>query len=167
MDNTIKVYVRPDSTETAIKIFSSIFETPLDTDVLIDTSTETSDRDKFAHADSQYLEKGLLDSNQCYNYKIVDNKLVERTDSEKQTDPKYVEKVRQNKLNEISAVCEQTIYVGTDVHRAFFGNSSRSDKSFCVGSHCCSGCYASALSCRWAALPRIHRQRVYNRVYGS
>lgn len=41
--------------------------------------------DKYAHAQSQYLEKGLVDEQGRYNYKFVKNKVVEVAEKDKPT----------------------------------------------------------------------------------
>lgn len=41
--------------------------------------------DKYAHAQSQYLEKGLVDEKGRHNYKFVDGKVVEVAEEEKPT----------------------------------------------------------------------------------
>lgn len=41
--------------------------------------------DKYAHAQSQYLEKGLIDELGRYNYKYVNSKVVEVAEGEKPT----------------------------------------------------------------------------------
>lgn len=40
--------------------------------------------DKYSHAQGNYLDKGLMDSNGKYNYKYVNNEVVELTDEEKE-----------------------------------------------------------------------------------
>jgi hypothetical protein len=110
MDNVIKVYVKVDSAGCITQIDSSVFLTDLVDWIQIDEGTG----DKYAHAQSQYLEKGLSDST-GYNYKLINNKAVLRKDEEKQADSAYIERKRFSKLAEISAACERTIYSGTDV----------------------------------------------------
>lgn len=41
--------------------------------------------DKYAHAQSQYLEKGLVDEQGRYNYKFVEGKVIEVAEAEKPT----------------------------------------------------------------------------------
>jgi len=41
--------------------------------------------DKYSHAQGNYLDKGLMDSNGKYNYKYVNNEVVELTDEEKES----------------------------------------------------------------------------------
>lgn len=41
--------------------------------------------DKYAHAQSQYLEKGLVDEQGRYNYKFVEGKVIEVAEEDKPT----------------------------------------------------------------------------------
>lgn len=80
MDTTkIKVYIKTDNNNTVTAINSSIF--------LQDTTgwieINEGNGDKYAHAQSQYLEKGLMDEKSRYNYKY-DAGLVELTEAEKE-----------------------------------------------------------------------------------
>ena len=56
--------------------------------------------DKYAHAQSQYLEKGLVDEQGRYNYKYVEGKVVEVAEEDKPTieEPKAVP-TEQEKIN--------------------------------------------------------------------
>lgn len=49
------------------------------------TEIDKGKGDKYAHAQSQYLEKGLVDEHGRYNYKYVEGKVVEVVDEEKPT----------------------------------------------------------------------------------
>ena len=53
----------------------------------IQTMTEIAkgQGDKYAHAQSQYLEKGLVDELGRYNYKYVEGKLIEVAEEDKPT----------------------------------------------------------------------------------
>ena len=56
--------------------------------------------DKYAHAQSQYLEKGLVDELGRYNYKYVEGKLIEVAEAEKPTIEKpKAEPTEQEKIN--------------------------------------------------------------------
>lgn len=48
--------------------------------------------DKYAHAQIQYLEKGLVDEQGRYNYKLVDGKVIEVAEGDK---PKVVDPEQQ------------------------------------------------------------------------
>ena len=56
--------------------------------------------DKYAHAQSQYLEKGLVDEQCRYNYKFVEGKVIEIAEADKPTieEPKSVP-TEQEKIN--------------------------------------------------------------------
>ena len=56
--------------------------------------------DKYAHAQSQYLEKGLVDEHGRYNYKYVEGKVIEVEEAEKPIieEPKAVP-TEQEKIN--------------------------------------------------------------------
>ena len=47
------------------------------------TEIDRGQGDKYAHAQSQYLEKGLVDEKGRYNYKFVENKVVEVAEKDK------------------------------------------------------------------------------------
>lgn len=49
------------------------------------TEIDKGQGDKYAHAQNQYLEKGLVDEHGRYNYKYVDSKVVEVAEGEKPT----------------------------------------------------------------------------------
>lgn len=56
--------------------------------------------DKYAHAQSQYLEKGLVDEHGRYNYRFLEGKVVEVAEEDKPTieEPKAVP-TEQEKIN--------------------------------------------------------------------
>ena len=56
--------------------------------------------DKYAHAQSQYLEKGLVDEYGRYNYKYLEGKVIEVEEAEKPTieEPKAIP-TEQDKIN--------------------------------------------------------------------
>lgn len=56
------------------------------------TEIDQGQGDKYAHAQSQYLEKGLVDKYGRYNYKYVEGKVVEVAEGEK---PKIVDPEQQ------------------------------------------------------------------------
>lgn len=49
------------------------------------TEIDKGQGDKYAHAQSQYLEKGLVDEYGRYNYKFVEGKVAEVAEGEKPT----------------------------------------------------------------------------------
>ena len=64
------------------------------------TEIDQGQGDKYAHAQSQYLEKGLVDEKGRYNYKFVEGKVIEVAEAEKPTieEPKAVPN-EQEKIN--------------------------------------------------------------------
>lgn len=75
----VKVYIQTDIDKIVTAINSSIFLQDITDWIEIDGGSG----DKYAHAQSQYLEKGLIDGKGRYNYKY-DTSLVELTEAEKE-----------------------------------------------------------------------------------
>ena len=75
----IKVYIQTDINKTVAAINSSIFLQDITGWIEIDEGSG----DKYAHAQSQYLEKGLMDEKGRYNYKY-DTSLLALTEAEKE-----------------------------------------------------------------------------------
>ena len=88
-----KVYVKTDSENRIIEINSDIFLFNMSEYTLIDEG----DGDKYYHAQSHYLLNGLIDSHGCYNYKLVDGEVAERTLGEKGARINYNSKRRQDR----------------------------------------------------------------------
>ena len=76
---TIKVYVKVNENNEITQINSSIFLTDTTDWILIDEGYG----DKYAHAQGNYLEKGIRDEQGRYNYKLVDGVVVEIPEEEK------------------------------------------------------------------------------------
>lgn len=82
MENEYKVYVSlQDGYITSIN--SEIFLSQEEIQTM--TEIDQGQGDKYAHAQSQYLEKGLVDEHGRYNYKFVEGKVVEVAEEEKPT----------------------------------------------------------------------------------
>lgn len=82
MNNEYKVYVSlQDGYITSIN--SEIFLSEKEIQTM--TEIDKGQGDKYAHAQSQYLEKGLVDERGRYNYKLVEGKVVEVVEEEKPT----------------------------------------------------------------------------------
>lgn len=97
MENEYKVYVSlQDGYITSIN--SDIFLSEEEIQTM--TEIDKGQGDKYAHAQSQYLEKGLIDEHGRYNYKFVEGKVVEIAEAEKPTieEPKK-EPTEQDKIN--------------------------------------------------------------------
>ena len=97
MENEYKIYVSlQDGYITSIN--SDIFLSQEEMSTM--TEIDKGQGDKYAHAQSQYLEKGLVDEQGRYNYKFVEGKVVEVAEEEKPTieEPKAVP-TEQEKIN--------------------------------------------------------------------
>jgi len=82
MNNEYKVYVSlQDGYITSINSDIFLSEEEMSTMKEIDRGQG----DKYAHAQSQYLEKGLVDEQGRYNYKFLEGKVVEVAEEEKPT----------------------------------------------------------------------------------
>ena len=93
-----KVYVKLNKDKCITLINSEIFLTNEEIQGM--TNIDEGEGDKFVHAQSQYLEKGLIDKYGRYNYKYVEGKVVEVAEVEKPTieEPKTVP-TEQQKIN--------------------------------------------------------------------
>ena len=76
------VYVKPDESGRITAINSSAFLTDTDGWVKIDHGVS----DKFHHAQGNYFPKPIMDERGIYRYKLVDGKVVERTQEEMDAD---------------------------------------------------------------------------------
>lgn len=97
MENEYKVYVSlQDGYITSIN--SEIFLSEEEKSTM--TEIDQGQGDKYAHAQSQYLEKGLVDEHGRYNYKYIGGKVVEVAEEDKPTikEPKAVP-TEQDKIN--------------------------------------------------------------------
>lgn len=82
MNNEYKVYVSlQDGYITSID--SEVFLSQEEMSTM--TEIDKGQGDKYAHAQGQYLEKGLVDEHGRYNYKFVEGKVVEVAEGEKPT----------------------------------------------------------------------------------
>lgn len=75
MKKVHKIYARTDEQNRVIRFFSTVFEKPLGTDILVEEGNEEY------HVHVQLKYSALTMSNQ-YKYKIVDGAIVERTQEE-------------------------------------------------------------------------------------
>lgn len=89
MENEYKVYVSlQDGYITSIN--SEIFLSQEEMNSM--TEIDKGQGDKYAHAQSQYLEKELVDEHGRYNYKCVEGKVIEVAEGDK---PKVVDPEQQ------------------------------------------------------------------------
>lgn len=82
MNNEYKVYVSL-SNGYITSINSDIFLSEEEIQTM--TEIDKGQGDKYAHAQGQYLEKGLIDEHGRYNYKLVEGKVVEVAEADKPT----------------------------------------------------------------------------------
>jgi hypothetical protein len=75
----IKVYCKIDGNNNIVEIQSEMFIKDKNGWILI----ASGDGDKYSHADSMYLEKGLTDIQGRFNYKLLGNSVIELQDSDK------------------------------------------------------------------------------------
>lgn len=75
-----KVYVKTDSNDVITEINSDIFLHTVKEYTLIDEG----EGDRYAHAQGNYLDKSLIDDRGRYNYKLLDGKVIELTEAEKE-----------------------------------------------------------------------------------
>lgn len=94
----VRVYINKDSKNNITSINSEIFLSEEEMSTM--TEIDKGQGDRYAHAQSQYLEKGLLDEHGRYNYKFVGGKVVEVAEEDKPTieEPK-AEPTEQDKIN--------------------------------------------------------------------
>lgn len=93
-----RVYINKDSENNITSINSSIFLSEEEMSKMIEI--DKGQGDKYAHAQGQYLDKGLVDEHGRYNYKFVNGKVVEVEEVDKPTieEPK-AEPTEQEKIN--------------------------------------------------------------------
>ena len=77
----IKVYVKINENNIITDINSSIFINNVEGYIKIDEGSG----DRYAHAQGNYLDKGLVDESGRFNYKFEDGKVLELTEEEKNT----------------------------------------------------------------------------------
>ena len=74
MENLINVYVKTNAINQIVEIGSDVFIKDLSGWILIDEGTG----DQFAHAQTQYLSKPLIDENGQYNFILEGKTLKEK-----------------------------------------------------------------------------------------
>ena len=73
IEQPIKVYVKVNDKNEIIEVVSSIFIKDFNGWIKIDEGFG----DKYAHAQSQYFEKPLINEDGRYNFKYINRKVVE------------------------------------------------------------------------------------------
>lgn len=92
-----KVYVKLNEDKCITLIDSEIFLTNEEIQTM--TEIDKGQGDKYVHAQSQYLEKGLIDEHGRYNYKYVEGKVVEVAEGDKPTIEEKAVPTEQQKIN--------------------------------------------------------------------
>jgi hypothetical protein len=77
-----KVFIKTDSENKIVAVNSSAFLRDTVEWIQIDEGIGN----RYHHAQGNYLEKGLMDDNGCYNYKLISGIVVERNQEEKQAE---------------------------------------------------------------------------------
>lgn len=78
-----RVYINKDSENNITSINSEIFLSEEEMSTM--TEIDKGQGDRYAHAQGLYLEKGLVDEHGRYNYKYVEDKVVEVAEGDKPT----------------------------------------------------------------------------------
>ena len=73
IEEPIKVYVKINDKNEIVEVNSEIFIKDFTDWIEIDKGFGG----KFAHAQTQYFEKPLMNNDGCYNYKLENSKLIE------------------------------------------------------------------------------------------
>ena len=73
LEQPIKVYIRVNSNNEIIDINSEIFITDLTNWIEIDSGYG----DKYAHAQSQYFDKSLVNEDGQFTFKYINNKITQ------------------------------------------------------------------------------------------
>lgn len=76
-----KVYVKLNEDKCITSVNSEIFLSNEEMQAM--KNIDEGEGDKYVHAQSQYLEKGLIDKYGRYNYKFTEGKIVEISEDEK------------------------------------------------------------------------------------
>lgn len=106
----IKVYVKTNENNEIIQIASSIFLEDFTGWIEIDEGQG----DKYAHAQSQYLEKGLIDQQGRYNYKLVEGEVIEIQEDEKPTIEVIAPITTEDRLNALEAAMLEMVLGGAE-----------------------------------------------------
>ena len=106
----IKVYVKTNENNEIIQIASSIFLENTEGWIEIDEGQG----DFYAHCQSQYLEKGLMDNQGRYNYKLIDGEVIEIPEGEKPTVESTPQITTEERLNALEAAMLEMVLGGTE-----------------------------------------------------
>lgn len=104
MEDNYKVYIQVDENNCIAAINSSAFLA--DTTAWIEIDGGAGDR--YHHSQGNYLAKGLIDENGCFNYKFIDGVVTERTADEKQAEMSIANNARE--VASLKVQLEETDY---------------------------------------------------------
>ena len=110
----MRVFIKTDSKNRITAVNSEIFIS----DLSGWTEIDSGDGDRFIHAQGNYLPKPLTTSEGYYRYKYDNDKVIERSENEINSDA-FPDIISQKK-SELSAECEKTIVAGVDVGDAHY-----------------------------------------------
>ena len=103
----MKIYARANDDGIVTHFLSAFFETPLDTDFLI----EDGKNDYNYHV---HLKYRVLDDLMRYNYKLENGALIERTDAEKAADiTTSTEPTIEDRVSDMESAIVSMVYGGT------------------------------------------------------
>lgn len=105
------VYVRLDENNSITQVGSSVFITDFENWICVE---ENVIGDRGAHAQSQYLAKGLTDNQGRYNYKLIDGKVVEISDDEKSIIKTTPQITTEERLNALEAAMLEIVLGGAE-----------------------------------------------------
>ena len=105
----IGVYIKVDSDTYITTINSGIFITNLDDGWI---KIDEGSGDKYAHAQSLYLPKPLMDNRGRYNFKYIDSEIIEVPEDEKAI--RDIDDNLKTKISQIKNWCKNAIVGGTD-----------------------------------------------------
>lgn len=122
MITTYKVYVKTNTDGIITAINSSAFLS----DTTGWTEIDEGSTDKYHHAQGHYLDNPIVDDFGLYNYKLVDNKLVERTAEDKQPD---IDKINAKaEITQLKQKLIDTDYIGIKIGEGVATKEEYSDK---------------------------------------
>lgn len=95
-ENKIKVYIKVDNDSNIIEINSEIFINDFTNWIEIDSG----EGGRFSHAQNSYLDKPLINDYGIYQYKYIDNKIIEISEEDLQQQIQEQEKLSYPQLVE-------------------------------------------------------------------
>ena len=104
-----KVYIKTDENGNITAVNSSAFLTDTEGWAEIDEGGG----DKYHHAQNNYFDKPLADERGLYNYKLVDGKVAERTETDKAVELSLMDSQRD--ISELKIKLAQTDYIAAKI----------------------------------------------------